>query len=476
MREKQGPHDSRISHLRAKIVAKRVASQIKGQRDSTLGHVWVPHSALGGNFATQATLGPEGLRVTAPEGSHWAHTGILTPDPVIWLDRFHGDAETAVTFTLDPAETDGFGLTLTQIGPGGIYTNTPAHPSVTFLWAPGAAEFHLNPHRQDAFDRLEAPGTAPGTVTFRLRPGEITLEAEGMEPLTRPWAVAADGAGLRIFAHSRAPQAGAPVRFGLRDIRLEQRPGPQKPAPEPAEGVAPLPVETVFDGRENPAWKPIGVAGGDFTAFARYDDGALRIDVPEGNWWGKTGLLSVDPLVRLDRRVWTTPTRIELQLGTDRPQNFNFALSTKRLADMWHDHKAWISLHHVADSNRWSLSMRSSPYGSWSRAIDGDWMEENWDGRVWIDIGSEWGAVELPGGPRIRGPLPVGNKQHLFAVVQAHSPADGEAAQLDLRRVTLGLVTPEGMTAADRWGLLDDTVFDAEAFLDDLAEFEGGEP
>lgn len=34
MREKQGPHDSRISQLRAKIVAKRVASQIKGQRDS----------------------------------------------------------------------------------------------------------------------------------------------------------------------------------------------------------------------------------------------------------------------------------------------------------------------------------------------------------------------------------------------------------------------------------------------------------
>ena len=33
MREKQGPLDSRISQLRAKIVAKRVASQIKGQRD-----------------------------------------------------------------------------------------------------------------------------------------------------------------------------------------------------------------------------------------------------------------------------------------------------------------------------------------------------------------------------------------------------------------------------------------------------------
>lgn len=38
MREKQGPHDSRISQLRAKIVAKRVASQIKGQRDTYAQH------------------------------------------------------------------------------------------------------------------------------------------------------------------------------------------------------------------------------------------------------------------------------------------------------------------------------------------------------------------------------------------------------------------------------------------------------
>ena len=39
MREKQGPHDSRISQLRAKIVAKRVASQIKGQRDTAMRHL-----------------------------------------------------------------------------------------------------------------------------------------------------------------------------------------------------------------------------------------------------------------------------------------------------------------------------------------------------------------------------------------------------------------------------------------------------
>jgi hypothetical protein len=38
VREKQGPHDSRISQLRAKIVAKRVASQIKGQRDNYENH------------------------------------------------------------------------------------------------------------------------------------------------------------------------------------------------------------------------------------------------------------------------------------------------------------------------------------------------------------------------------------------------------------------------------------------------------
>ena len=62
MREKQGPHDSRISQLRAKIVAKRVASQIKGQRD-TRDETYI--AALLGGI----------LKISRDGGATWIETG-----------------------------------------------------------------------------------------------------------------------------------------------------------------------------------------------------------------------------------------------------------------------------------------------------------------------------------------------------------------------------------------------------------------
>ena len=78
MREKQGPHDSRISQLRAKIVAKRVASQIKGQRD-----IWQKRASIA---ATAVAVHPRDetyiaallggiLKISRDGGATWIETG-----------------------------------------------------------------------------------------------------------------------------------------------------------------------------------------------------------------------------------------------------------------------------------------------------------------------------------------------------------------------------------------------------------------
>jgi hypothetical protein len=117
-----------------------------------------------------------------------------------------------------------------------------------------------------------------------------------MEPVTRAWDQAADGHGFRLCAYSIAPEANAPTRFALKSIRLDRKPGPAAQAAGPAAGVEPLPVETVFDGSMSPAWEPISVAGGKFEELARIEGGAPRVDVPEKSSWGKTVLLSAEPL------------------------------------------------------------------------------------------------------------------------------------------------------------------------------------
>ena len=292
--------------------------------------------------------------------------------------------------------------------------------------------------------------------------------AEGMAPVTRRFPVAEDGAGLRVYAYSAVAEPNAPTRFALRSIRMRRTLGPDAAPPDPAPGVAPLPSETVFAGVADPRWEPIGVAGGNFDSFARYENGALVVDVPAGNSWGKTGLLSAEPIVILDPRVRITPSRIELQLDPATPENLNVALSGHKLADMWLDHQAWYTLSYVAERDIWVMGVRSSPYHDWSREIDPAWMAEHWDGRVSIDVGDGWTAIAMPGGPRLYAAVPVDVGNALYAVVQAHAPGDGKAAALTLKSIKAGLATPAGMSEIDRWDLVDDNDFDPDAFLSDL--------
>ncbi len=413
--------------------------------------------------------------VAVPEGHAWGNAGILSADALVWLDSFRNDAKVDVVFEIDPERTDGFVLALAHPGYGGIAGNAPGAPNVSFSWVrsrDGAGAFgqvDFNPHNAGDFDRQEVAARPPTEVRFTIQPGKVTVLAEGMAPVTRPFPVAEDGAGLRIYAYSAVAEQNAPTRFVLRGIQMHRTLGSGAGAAEPAPGVAPLPFETIFAGIADPRWEPIGVAGGNFDSFARYENDALVVAVPEGNSWGKTGLLSAEPIVRLDARVHVTPSRIELQLDPATPENLNVALSGHKLADMWRDHQAWYTLSYIAERDVWVMGIRFSPYHDWSREIDPKWMAAHWDGRVWIDVGEGWTAIEMPGGPRLCATAPIDVGYFLYAVVEAHAPGDGKAAALTLKSIKAGLATPAGMSEIDRMILVDDDAFDPDAFADALA-------
>lgn len=114
------------------------------------------------------------------------------------------------------------------------------------------------------------------------------------------------------------------------------------------------------------------------------------------------------------------------------------------------------------------MGIRNSPYQSWYREISADWIKTNWDGRVWIDVGDGWTAIELPGGPRVYATASFGANSINYAVVEAHAPDNDKAARLSLRRISVGHATPDGMTALQRWRLVDENDFKPEQFLEDL--------
>ena len=445
--------------------------------DGTDSKLFVHHSAAGGNFDRDARFADGALVVDVHEGAGWGKVGLLSPDPLVWLDDFTGDAEVTVTYRIDPARSTGFVLALVQPGWGGVGGNDPSAPNVAFAWfktpdGKSRAEFHVSPHNQGDFWSLIGDQTAPATVSFTLRPGEITMAAEGYERITKPWAVAADGVALRVWAYAQAAEANLPVTFALAAISVDRRYPAAPPADAAASSVEPLPMETVFDGTMGEAWEPAQVAGGNFAKFARFEDGALMVDAPEGNSWAKTGLLSTEPLVALDHRVTMTPTRLAVTLDPAKQENLVIALSPDKVAEMWLDHAVWFTLSYVPDRHGWVMGVQYSGYQDWSRLIDPAWMQAHWDGRIWLDVGAGWSTMRLPGGPAVRGAVVTSENGAYYATVLGHAPAENKAVSLTLKRIERGLVTPAGMTAADRWALVDDGDFDPDTFLGEIAGTE----
>lgn len=442
--------------------------------NGVLDERWVPHSAAGGSFDSHARVVGGELRVDVPAGAAWGKVGLLSPQPLVWLDRFGDGAEAEVVFRFDPTGTTGFVLALAVPGWGGVAGNEPGNPHLAVSWLldpeTGSArvEVHRVPHRQDDFWRQTLTGEVPSEVRIRLRPGEATISSPGLFGHREAWNEAAAGQSFRVYAHSHAFTAHQPVRMALREIVLHRTFVPEQP-PRPADGVAELPVTAWFEGRSDPRWQGVGVAGGVFERFARYQDGRLMVAVPAGNGWGKTGLLSQDPLVRLDEHCGRSPARIRVRMDPSRTSGAVLALSNRQVPDMWLDHVAWASVFQQADGTV-RLGLHASPYQEWSRVVD-----VSWNGELELVVGDGFATVSIPGGPTIRGSgLPVGPGSQLYATLLSHSATENEPNQMALQWLGVDRLPPPGMTGAERWMLLDDDAFDPDEFLDELARPAAG--
>jgi hypothetical protein len=437
--------------------------------------LFLPHQASGGVFDRDARFEDGALVVDVAKGNGWGKVGLLSNDALVWLDEFHDDAEVRVTFTLDPERTSGFGLALTETGWGGIAGNDPGYPGVRFYWirnADGASarrDLHVDPHRDADFWSDAASSEAPTAIAFVLRPGTVTIEVDGAVIAERPAAFLRDGVGLRVYAFSHVADIQGPAKMALSGISVTRHYPtlPRKPD-APAEGVAPLPTETLFSGEPTPAFEPAAVAGGDFAAFARYADGALRIDVPAGHSWGKTGLISAEPLVRLDDRARQTPLRLTLTVDPDQTATFTVALAGDKVEEMWPGHIAWFALTLMPETGDYRIAIHASAYNDRFRTVPAAWVDAYWDGTLEYDVADNLACMRMPPGPNLCAAMPTGVGGAYYATIMAHAPVADAPTSLVLRSITRGLVTPPGMTADRRWFFVDDEAFDPDQFLEEL--------
>jgi hypothetical protein len=124
-----------------------------------------------------------------------------------------------------------------------------------------------------------------------------------------------------------------------------------------------------------------------------------------------------------------------------------------------------------ADRHHLQLRTNSGPYAVWDRAVSSAFLDRNWDGRIVLTFGNTWATAELPGIVSLRGTtFNLGADASKYMTIFSEPEKEYQPSRLVLRKIEGGWVTPGGMTAAERWTLVDDDAFDKDRFLDGLAD------
>ena len=89
-------------------------------------------------------------------------------------------------------------------------------------------------------------------------------------------------------------------------------------------------------------WEPIQVVGGNFDRFTTLSPGKLLVNVPAGNSWGKTGIMSRSPLFSIDAGMAANPLKISFEFEPSQTTGYIVAFSQARDADVWRVQNYWF--------------------------------------------------------------------------------------------------------------------------------------
>jgi hypothetical protein len=188
-----------------------------------------------------------------------------------------------------------------------------------------------------------------------------------------------------------------------------------------------------FNGGLSPMWEPMACAGGDYKRFAKVEDGKLYVNVPPNNSWGKTGIVSKDPMFTVDSNMASKPLKIVFDFDSSRTTGYVIALSTAKAQDVWHH------------SNVWFYWLKTSAINGVAGMVDTRAEKETTSGQqvtpgqapktVTLSIYPERVDASLSDGTRLQSrklsQLKVGNSLHLYIFSHPTNAGNPSAVSLD---------------------------------------------
>ncbi|HOA15352.1 MAG TPA: hypothetical protein PLT03_01700 [Bacillota bacterium] len=127
----------------------------------------------------------------------------------------------------------------------------------------------------------------------------------------------------------------------------------QAAASDPAPGITGTPVIVEeFENGLSSMWATLGYSGGDFQKFAKVENGQLVVSVPKGNGAGRTGIMSAEPLFKVNAAMKDDPVRIVIEFDQANTDNFVVALSAVKDQNAWKLPNLWVFWNRISGTDR----------------------------------------------------------------------------------------------------------------------------
>jgi hypothetical protein len=406
-----------------------------------------------------------GIAITYPAGARHGAAGAVTTSTAVRLGDLAAGAQTRVVFQFDPAATTGalFGLCT------GRHDNCLTSEGYGLLWQPAADGAPASLRRLSGDGRhrdIPITASSPGRVEIAISGEGFIVSGDGIAPFRDTWELLQPFLALEIAVQALPHKEGAAAAVKLARVEIDDRPAPPKEA-APAPGVAPLPVRTLFAGTPDPAWVPFPTPGGE-AAFARFADGRFIADVPAGRGWGWTGLASATAVADVPWGAARAPRRLSIKVDPQTTTGFGVGLSLDPPhAGLRLQARLLVSWQARAGGGS-RLTVMACARDRAQFVMD---LPPGWDGTLDVRLMPRAFEVGAGGGWRIATYATcIDTGWKFFAAVFAAAPVENQPAHLVLERIAIDRVSPAGMTAAERFQLLDDDAFDAKDFLKVLGQ------
>lgn len=187
-------------------------------------------------------------------------------------------------------------------------------------------------------------------------------------------------------------------------------------------------------------WDALACVGGDFNRFARFQDGRLLVNVPAGNHWGKTGIMSKRPLFTADNTMVANPMRIVLDFDPAATTGWVIALAPVEHNDVWVTQNYWLHWGVASQTGKgFTYSVNTQNSGDKSVPSEDKDLPSTAPKRVVLSVSPGVVKAQLPGGKTFTcslGWLKSGTPVylHLFS----HPENDGGPGGFALDAITVG--------------------------------------